>query len=311
MPRLYMVILCLFTLSLSACVETNVPPEEEEEEFIPPSSNPAAGPYNPNGESYNPGGSQPTNPNTNPSNQSDAFYTALMNNMRISSTNDEIICRYCAELCFEKTTPDERFIQCVQNQIQANELDLLLMSVECEGRQLQEYQRCLENNQMMCAGVEMCKNTWLTQLESCNNPQLQAFFTRVEQQCVSCDNGQIITATQICDGRPQCGDASDEAYCDTCSDGSTLGFGSSCDGVADCADGSDEQGCFDCGDGTFVDGNYTCDGENDCLNGNDETSPMLMCPAPFSCQDGSEIPGNWLCDGFADCPNEEDEANCF
>ncbi len=57
-----------------------------------------------------------------------------------------------------------------------------------------------------------------------------------------CADGQQISAEDICDGDPDCDDASDEDCSDAffCDDGSTVPLEATCDGVDDCEDGEDE-----------------------------------------------------------------------
>ena len=61
----------------------------------------------------------------------------------------------------------------------------------------------------------------------------------------TCDNGDQISALDVCDGIKDCADNSDEAGClmFTCQSGQTVPLIFQCDGDPDCDDGSDEQGC--------------------------------------------------------------------
>jgi hypothetical protein len=81
-----------------------------------------------------------------------------------------------------------------------------------------------------------------------------------------------------------------------------------CDGEPDCADASDEAGCaqFDCGNGEQVPAIWFCDGAPDCGNANDEGDGCEH----FSCADGSEVPASFQCDAYNDCADGSDEAGC-
>jgi len=118
-----------------------------------------------------------------------------------------------------------------------------------------------------------------------------------------------IPTSGVCNGFPDCFDASDERNCPTftCGSGEVLPESWKCDGYPDCLDGSDERGCmaFQCGSGETVPLPWQCDFFPDCLDGSDEEG----CPG-FECGSGEVIPEEWECDGYGDCLDDSDETRC-
>ena len=117
--------------------------------------------------------------------------------------------------------------------------------------------------------------------------------TNGERGCTAaefqCGSGQCVAAEQECDGRPDCGDLTDEADCAAdcnsewllgCSDGTCVDARRRCDGHRDCNDGGDEANCllYTCRDwqlkcetsGVCIHRGLACDGENHCGDGTDE-----------------------------------------
>jgi len=106
-----------------------------------------------------------------------------------------------------------------------------------------------------------------------------------------CTDGQgTYLFVQICDGRAQCGDGSDERACPTPPDAPEFCRGSGnritpitrCNGVDDCGDGTDETGCaaaaelFTCKTMAFgvvqqVPASSVCDLVRNCTDGSDES----------------------------------------
>uniref|UniRef100_A0A3P8R0G2 Uncharacterized protein n=1 Tax=Astatotilapia calliptera TaxID=8154 RepID=A0A3P8R0G2_ASTCA len=132
-----------------------------------------------------------------------------------------------------------------------------------------------------------------------------------------CAHGKMcIPEVQVCDGRWQCQDHSDEADCQKpikscehrCADGKRcIPKKFLCDGEKDCVDGSDEVGCsklffpsiadFLCKDHMgCVSKSLVCDGRRHCQDGSDElncpteTAPaaqdVLQCRCPGICKKG-------------------------
>ncbi|KRF94151.1 uncharacterized protein Dmoj_GI15893, isoform D [Drosophila mojavensis] len=139
-----------------------------------------------------------------------------------------------------------------------------------------------------------------------------------QYKCVR--GGGCIPKTQVCDGKSQCRDGSDESACHfhakfnlsrpivecqsfqyQCGDGSCISGYKRCNGITDCADSADEYNCL-----INYDTNYDSDSDTD--NDND---PLNECDLYyFECDFGQCIPLEKKCDGYADCQDETDELDC-
>ncbi|XP_047486487.1 basement membrane-specific heparan sulfate proteoglycan core protein-like isoform X27 [Penaeus chinensis] len=162
------------------------------------------------------------------------------------------------------------------------------------------------------------------------------------QDQFSCDDGtQCIEDYQVCNGIPDCFDATDEepAKCTvttarptcrsddqgprTCDDGTT--YACFCDDVRECPGGEDEAGCgssgcrpteFACDQNSVcLDIAQVCDTYPDCRDGSDEdpaTCSITGCPSNmFECDQGSTcIELSQTCDGRSDCSDSTDELGC-
>lgn len=151
----------------------------------------------------------------------------------------------------------------------------------------------------------------------------------------SCNNGQCIPKSWVCNKERDCPDGEDELICDppscgplffACDDGTCLPEHLKCDYDLDCKDGSDEKNCpvhnctegqFKCKNGRCISNRWVCDSDNDCRDWSDEQNcyqnePTTCKNNEFHCETGGIkcIPLSWVCDRDYDCKDRTDESNC-
>eukprot|EP00058_Branchiostoma_floridae_P002329 XP_002587817.1 hypothetical protein BRAFLDRAFT_92266 [Branchiostoma floridae] len=124
--------------------------------------------------------------------------------------------------------------------------------------------------------------------------------TVVEFQCEN--SGSCVTPSGVCNGLPDCGDASDELLCQSCAEKGLW----QCDSAM-CINNAS----LEC-DGKCLPKYRACNGIDDCTNGEDEINCTSGgCGArQFPCEDGTCLLESQLCDNLTDCSGGEDEEDC-
>lgn len=174
-----------------------------------------------------------------------------------------------------------------------------------------------------------------------NKPSSREVIQRiaVKEKYFVCDNNEVISFLQRCDGTPTCRDGSDENNCFRamsqsclpdqfrCADGGCISIAFTCDFVKNCHDGSDEKHCtprkcksseFKCNSGQCIPYTQRCDLRNDCRDKSDEGQECASKGScnqniTFQCYFGNCIPLTAVCDRHQDCPGKfhEDEQESF
>uniref|UniRef100_A0A9J7YJH1 Si:dkey-88l16.3 n=1 Tax=Cyprinus carpio carpio TaxID=630221 RepID=A0A9J7YJH1_CYPCA len=276
--------------------------------------------------------------------------------------SDEHDCEYqckadqfqCAHgrMCIDRKQVCDGTPQC---QDRSDELDCFSRSHECK-HQCDDKTRCIPES-FLCDGERDCVDA--TDEDNCSktnrgdvnvvpvNKASSGFGPSQPPVCTSpsimCPGASLcISQTQLCDGRRDCPDGSDEGSCIVtcakpgdflCKDRRKCIEGAQvCDGRSHCTDGSDEVGCpttasetssapFRCrvGSKPCKDGrecvlySHVCDGEMDCKDGSDEHDCEYRCKADqFQCAHGRMcIDRKQVCDGTPQCQDRSDELDCF
>eukprot|EP00058_Branchiostoma_floridae_P007252 XP_002592740.1 hypothetical protein BRAFLDRAFT_67180 [Branchiostoma floridae] len=166
--------------------------------------------------------------------------------------------------------------------------------------------------------------------------------TSFESDLFRCkSSGTCVLPQEVCDGRNNCEDGSDELDCwsKECplsspfdvpfrceSSGACVGEWETCNGIYDCRDGSDERNCSarECPDpndfrcessGACVREWEKCNGIDDCSDGSDERDCSDGgCPNPgeFRCETSRRcVYEYYICNGDADCSDGSDEKDCL
>lgn len=120
-----------------------------------------------------------------------------------------------------------------------------------------QYGACV-NGDSVCNGIQDCLDNSDETLSQCttsqnnNNRNENNNQIRCRSNQFPCDNGQCINSIDVCDGRKDCADGSDETFarCGSltcpptvfrCAYGACIDGDLRCNGVVNCADGSDED----------------------------------------------------------------------
>jgi hypothetical protein len=188
--------------------------------------------------------------------------------------------------------------------------------------------RCIRKTQL-CDGHDDCPE----QQDEINCPGWCQLDKRVP--VVICSDRKFYHRRIACAGilgqcKEQCRNKCDKELTFTCANGYCIPRRELCNGRLDCEDGSDEEGelcsCEESGEGKpffcpevvgvprCIPEKARCDGYPDCPKGEDEkdcdscesaTADPLYCAGTRTCH-----PSTSKCDGKVDCPDYSDEENC-